>query len=88
MTNFGEYRKTLKQANKMTVSEKEAYRNNEQGNNTQHRSWYRKGSLNYLRNGASHKTVSLPSNGQFAIVAPHHIKIRGWEITSASNNVN
>lgn len=88
MTNFGEYRKTLKQANKMIVSEKEAYRNNEQGNNTQHRSWYRKGSLNYLRNGASHKTVSLPSNGQFAIVAPHHIKIQDYGVVQTAENLS
>ena len=75
MTNFGEYRKVLKKAAKMTKQEKEDYRNNKYGNNPQHRSWYRKGSLAYLRNGKSHTTVSLPSNGQIEAVSYTHLTL-------------
>ena len=49
LTNFGEYRKTLRKANRMSKEDKENYRNNRHDNNSKHKSWYRKGSLNYLR---------------------------------------
>lgn len=87
ITNFGEYRKILKKAAKMTDEEKEAYRNNRDGNNPQHRSWYRKGSLSYLRNGASHKTVSLPDNGQIEVLSPHWIKIQDYGEIQVVENI-
>lgn len=87
MTNFGEYRKVLKKAAKMTDEEKEAYRNNRNQNNPQHRSWYRKGSLSYLRNGASHKTVSLPNNGQIKILSSHWIKIQDYGAIQVVENI-
>lgn len=88
MTNFGEYRKVLKKTAKMTDEEKEAYRNNRDGNNRQHRSWYRKGSLSYLRNGASHKTVSLPDNGQIEVLSPHWIKIQDYGEIQVVENIH
>lgn len=87
LTNFGEYRKVLKLAAKMSPEDKEAYRNNRDGNNPNHRSWYRKGSLNYLRNGASHKTVSLPDNGQIEIVSAHWIKIQDYGVIQVVENI-
>lgn len=75
IVNFGEYRKTLKEANRWTDAEKKAYLNN-QDDNPQHRTWYRRGSLRYLRNGASHRAISFPKNGnQIRVVSPHWIKI-------------
>lgn len=87
MTNFGEYRRVLKKAAKMTKQEKEDYRNNKDGNNPQHRSWYRKGSLAYLRNGKSHSTVSLPSNGQIKVLSSHHIKIQDYGDLQTIDNI-
>lgn len=87
MTNFGEYRKILKKAAKMTAKEKEAYRNNCDRNNPQHRSWYRKGSLAYLRSGASHKTVALPDNGQIEVRSPHWIKIQDYGAMQVVENI-
>lgn len=87
ITNFGEYRKVLKKAAKMTDEEKEAYRNNRDRNNPRHRSWYRKGSLAYLRNGASHKTVSLPDNGQIEVLSSHWIKIQDYGEIQVVENI-
>ena len=87
ITNFGEYRKVLKKAAKMTDEEKVAYRDNRDRNNPQHRSWYRKGSLSYLRNGASHKTVSLPDNGQIEVLSPHWIKIQDYGEIQVVENI-
>ena len=87
LTNFGEYRKVLKKAARMTNQEKENYRNNKYHNNPHHRSWYRKGSLNYLRNGASHQTVLLPDNGQIAILSAHHIKIQDYGDLQVVENI-
>lgn len=87
MTNFVEYRKVLKKAARMTKQEKEDYRNNKYGNNPQHRSWYRKGSLAYLRNGKSHTTVSLPSNGQIEVLSAHHIKIQDYGDLQTIDNI-
>ncbi|MCM0599082.1 hypothetical protein [Periweissella fabalis] len=75
LTNFGQYRKTLFKAFKMSSQEKMAYKNNEHGNNAKHRSWYRKGSLNFLRKNNSYKTISLPDNKQIQVVSNHGIKI-------------
>ena len=63
LTNFGEYRKTLISASKMSKQDKEDYKNNVHNNNPKHKSWYCKGSLNYLRPNQSKRCVSLPSNG-------------------------
>ena len=87
ITNFFEYRKVLKKAAKMTAEEKAAYRDNRDKNNPQHRSWYRKGSLSYLRNGASHKTVSLPDNGQIEVLSPHWIKIQDYGVIQVVENI-
>lgn len=87
LTNFGEYRKVLRKAAKMSNQEKEDYRNNKHHNNPRHRSWYRKGSLNYLRNGASHQTVSLPDNGQIAVLSAHHIKIQDYGSLQVVENI-
>src|SRR5699024_7724041 len=87
LTNFGEYRKVLKRSAKMTDQEKENYRNNKHHNNPHHRSWYRKGSLNYLRNGASHQTVSLPDNGQITVLSAHHIKIQDYGSLQVVENI-
>ena len=88
LTNFGEYRKTLYRASKMTTQEKLDYVNNVHGNNPQHRSWYRKGSLNYLRGNNSFKTVSLPNNNQVEIVSAHHIKIQDYGELQVVENIN
>lgn len=87
ITNFGEYRKVLKKTSKMMDKEKEAYRNNRNRNNPQHRSWYRKGSLSYLRNGASRKTVALPDNGQIKVLSPHWIKIQDYGKIQVVENI-
>ena len=87
LTNFGEYRKVLRKAAKMTDQAKEDYRNNKHHNNPRHRSWYRKGSLNYLRNGASHQTVSLPDNGQIAVLSAHHIKVQDYGSLQVVENI-
>lgn len=87
LTNFGQYRRVLYKASLMTIDEKLAYKNNEHSNNRQNRSWYRKGSLNFLRNGASFKTISLPSNGQIEIKSAHHIKIQGFGIVQVVENI-
>ncbi|MFB9768915.1 RNA-guided endonuclease InsQ/TnpB family protein [Lactiplantibacillus modestisalitolerans] len=88
LTNFGEYRKALYRASKMTTQEKLDYVNNVHGNNPQHRSWYRKGSLNYLRGNNSFKTVSLPNNNQVEIVSAHHIKIQDYGELQVVENIN
>ena len=88
LTNFGEYRKTLYRASKMTTQEKLDYVNNVHGNNPQHRSWYRKGSLNYLRGNNSFKTVSLPNNNQVEIISAHHIKIQDYGELQVVENIN
>lgn len=54
LTNFGEYRKVLYRASKMTATEKNDYMNNIHGNNSQLRSWYRKGSIAYMHSGQSY----------------------------------
>lgn len=87
ITNFGEYRKVLKKAAKMTDQEKEDYRANKHHNNPQHRSWYRKGSLAYLRNGRSHNTVALPSNGVLQVISPHWIKIQDYGKLQVVENI-
>ncbi|MBJ7649494.1 RNA-guided endonuclease TnpB family protein [Weissella confusa] len=88
LTNFGEYRKTLYRASTMTAQEKLEYVNNVHGNNSQHRSWYRKGSLNYLRGKNSFKTVSLPNNNQVEIVSAHHIKIQDYGELQVVENIS
>lgn len=87
LTNFGEYRKVLKKASMMTEQEKEDYRNNKHGNNPKHRSWYRKGSLTFLRNEASHKTVSLPDNGQIEVLSPHWIKLQDYGVVQVLEDI-
>lgn len=82
-TNFTNYHRHLVKASKMSDKEKYNYRMNitkdkfGKHKNPQHRSWYRKGSLNFLRNNKSFKTITsqkLP-NGQTKLISPHHINL-------------
>ena len=87
LTNFGEYRKTLMLAAKMSKQDKEDYKNNVHNNNPKHKSWYRKGSLNYLRPNQSKCCVSLPSNGQVKIMSAHFIKIQDYGTIQVVENL-
>ncbi|WP_278915124.1 transposase [Ligilactobacillus agilis] len=88
LTNFGEYRKNLISASKMSKQNKKDYQNNLHGNNPKHKAWYRKGSLNYLRPNQSKKCVSLPSNGQAKIISAHFIKIQDYGTIQVVENIN
>ncbi|WP_283604312.1 transposase [Ligilactobacillus salivarius] len=87
LTNFGEYRKTLMSAAKMSKQDKEDYKNNVHNNNPKHKSWYRKSSLNYLRPNQSKRCVSLPSNGQAKIMSAHFIKIQDYGTIQVVENL-
>ena len=86
-TNFGEYRKALYHASKMTAQEKLDYVNNTHGNNPQHRSWYRKGSLAYMHDGQSYRTITLPANGIVEVTSAHHIKIQHFGVVQVVENI-
>lgn len=86
-TNFGEYRKALYRASKMTAQEKLDYVNNTHGNNPQHRSWYRKGSLAYMHGGQSYRTITLPANGIVEVTSAHHIKIQHFGVVQVVENI-
>ena len=82
-TNFSQYRKRLEQAGKMSDTEKYNLRmnitkdKNGKHKNPKHRSWYRKGSMNFLRNNNSFRTITsqkLP-NGNTKLVSPHHLNV-------------
>ena len=82
-TNFSQYRKRLKKASEMTPVEKYNFRmnitkdKNGKHKNPKHRSWYRKGSMNFLRNGRSFRTITsqkLP-NGKTRLISPHHLHV-------------
>ena len=82
-TNFSQYRKRLEQAGQMSVVEKYNLRMNitkdkdGKHKNPKHRSWYRKGSMNFLRNNNSFRTITsqkLP-NGNTRLVSPHHLNV-------------
>ena len=88
LINFGEYRKSLYRASKMTAQEKLDYLNNVYGNNSQRRSWYEKGSLNYLHLHNSFMTVSLPNNNQVEVVSNHHIKIQDYGELQVVENIS
>ena len=87
LTNFGEYRKNLISASKMSKQNKKDYQNNLHGNNPKNKSWYRKGSLNYLRPNQSKNCVSLPSNGQAKIISAHFIKIQDYGTVQVVDNI-
>ncbi|MEE5987609.1 transposase [Ligilactobacillus equi] len=87
LTNFGEYRKVLKKSAKMSAEDKENYRKNVHGNNRKHKSWYRKGSLNYLRPWQSKRCVSLPSNGIAQVISAHHLKIQDYGVVQVVENI-
>ena len=87
LTNFGEYRKNLISASKMSKQNKKDYQNNLHGNNPKHKSWYRKGALNYLRPNQSKNCVSLPSNGQAKIISAHFIKIQDYGTIQVVENI-
>ena len=87
LTNFGEYRKNLISASKMSKQNKKDYQNNLHDNNPKHKSWYRKGSLNYLRPNQSKNCVALPSNGQAKIISAHFIKIQDYGTIQVVENI-
>ena len=80
-TNFSQYRKRLEQAGKMSDTEKYNLRmnitkdKNGKHKNPKHRSWYRKGSMNFLRNNNSFRTITSQklSNGNTKLVSSHHL---------------
>ena len=98
-TNFSQYRKRLEQAGQMSDMEKYNLRmniikdKNGKHKNPKHRSWYRKGSMNFLRNNSTFKTITsqkLP-NGNTKLVSPHHLNVANFgEIIVFENlrNVN
>lgn len=82
-TNFSQYRKRLEQAGQMSDVEKYNLRmnitkdKNGKHKNPKHRSWYRKGSMNFLRNNNTFRTITsqkLP-NGNTKLVSPHHLNV-------------
>ncbi|MBM6763589.1 RNA-guided endonuclease InsQ/TnpB family protein [Ligilactobacillus agilis] len=82
-TNFSQYRKRLEQTGQMSAVEKYNLRMNitkdkdGKHKNPKHRSWYRKGSMNFLRNNNSFRTITsqkLP-NGNTKLVSPHHLNV-------------
>lgn len=87
LTNFGQYRKALYKAFKMSSQEKSDYKNNMHGNNAKYKSWYRKGSLNFLRKNNSYKTISLPDNKQIKVVSNHSIKIQDFGVLQVVENI-
>ena len=82
-TNFAQYRKRLEQARKMSDTEKYNFRmnitkdKNGKHKNPKHRSWYRKGSMNFLRNNNSFRTITSQKllNGNTKLVSPHHLNV-------------
>ena len=85
-TNFSQYRKRLEQAGQMSAVEKYNLRMNitkdkdGKHKNPKHRSWYRKGSMNFLRNNNSFRTITsqkLPK-GNTKLVSPHHLNVAVW----------
>ncbi|MDF4200655.1 transposase [Bacillus subtilis] len=82
-TNFSQYRKRLEQVGKISDTEKYNLRmnitkdKNGKHKNPKHRSWYRKGSMNFLRNNNSFKTITSQklSNGNTKLVSPHHLNV-------------
>ena len=71
----------------MTAQEKLDYVNNTHGNNPQHRSWYRKGSLAYMHDGQSYRTITLPANGIVEVTSAHHIKIQHFGVVQVVENI-
>ncbi|OXC10267.1 transposase, partial [Ligilactobacillus agilis] len=82
-TNFSQYRKRLEQAGQMTAVEKYNLRMNitkdkdGKHKNPKHRSWYRKGAMNFLRNNNSFRTITSQKllNGNTRLVSPHHLNV-------------
>src|SRR5699024_6009501 len=82
-TNFSQYRKRLEQAGRMSDTEKYNLRmnitkdKNGKHKNPKHRSWYRKGSMNFLRNNNSFRTITSQklSNGKTRLVSSHHLNV-------------
>ncbi|MDM8280544.1 transposase [Ligilactobacillus agilis] len=82
-TNFSQYRKRLEQAGQMSAMEKYNLRMNitkdkdGKHKNPKHRSWYRKGSMNFLRNNNSFRTITSQklSKGNTKLVSPHHLNV-------------
>lgn len=94
-SNFSMYRKCLVEASRMTDIEKYNFRMNitkdkyGKHKNSQHRSWYRKGSLGFLRAGKSFRTITsqvLPKGGT-KLVSPHHINIADFNRVMVFENL-
>lgn len=82
-TNFGEYRKTLKEQSKLSDEAKASYKekNNE--------SWYRKGAISFLREDDTTKTVSIPNNTNYPIkvLSAHKIDVQDYGVLTVKGNI-
>lgn len=89
ITNFGEYQKKLNKARSMTDQDKGDYKANKGGHkNPQHRSWYRKGSLAFLRGGKqAFKTVTYSNNGKFRVISDHEIFVQQYGLIHVRQNI-
>ena len=89
ITNFGEYRKKLKESSKWTDKEKADYKSNKHGNNPGHKTWYRRGAPGYVRGDKTTKAISLPNNGGgIKILSPHLVKLPWFGIIDVFDNVS
>ena len=95
-TNFSQYRKRLEQAGQMSAVEKYNLRmnitkdKNGKHKNPKHRSWYRKGSMSFLRNNNSFRTITsqkLPK-GNTKLVSPHHLNVADFGEIMVFENLN
>ncbi|MBJ7623548.1 hypothetical protein [Weissella confusa] len=89
ITNFGEYQKKLNKARLMTAQDKDDYKANKgRHKNPQHRSWYRKGSLAFLRGRKQvFKTVTYSNNGKFRIISDHEIFVQQYGLIYVRQNI-
>ncbi|GET12767.1 hypothetical protein SN811_12670 [Ligilactobacillus agilis] len=95
-TNFSQYRKRLEQAGQMSAVEKYNLRMNitkdkdGKHKNPKHRSWYRKGSMNFLRNNNSFRTITSQklSKGNTKLVSPHHLNVADFGEIMVFENLN
>ena len=95
-TNFSQYRKRLEQAGQMSAVEKYNLRmnitkdKNGKHKNPKHRSWYRKGSMTFLRDNNSFRTITsqrLPK-GNTKLVSPHHLNVADFGEIMVFENLN
>ena len=92
MINFGEYRKGLVEFSKASDKEKQDYQQNKHHNNPQHRAWYHKGALNYLRDSQKQlylKTVSFErvASDPIKIVSTHYVYVPSYGLVFVRQNL-